>query len=343
MGTSVDESSVSQSSPPAAISSQPLRRAVQPSAARDRRYPWDNATLRLKAHALVVTAVMAGVLLGTLEARLGFLVWPLMVGLSVLLLAGCALVNHWIGGPVDRLVSRLERLARTGEPVSLRRLPVKRDDELGQIARAVHQLGESLVRQQSEASTLRKTLESRAAEATRRATRQLERLAMRDPLTDLGNRRCLDEHLDALVATARDESRGELLCVLLDIDNFKPLNDTLGHAAGDEVLAFLGSLIRGCARDGDLAIRLGGDEFVVLLPTDDLARATQFINMVRSLFRQQTHTMFPDGPVADLSIGVAGLKRDGCPDGEALLARADGHLYRAKRAGKGQTCGAEES
>ncbi|MFA9480135.1 GGDEF domain-containing protein [Phycisphaerales bacterium AB-hyl4] len=324
----------SSATPPASTPARPR------ASARSRpAFPWDNAPLRSKGYAIVMIAVVGGLLLGTIEARFGHRIWPMLLGLPLMMWLGCELTNHWLNQPILRLVGRLERLARSGELTALRKLPTNRDDELGRIARAVHQLGENGIRHQNEASSLRRTLETRAAEATRRATHQLERLAMRDPLTDLGNRRCLDESLPALIAHARQSNHDDLLCIMLDIDNFKPLNDTLGHAAGDEVLVFLGSLISGCTRDDDLAVRLGGDEFVILLPVADTGRARQFAENVRCLFRQQTRTMFPDGPETDLSIGVAGLKRDVCPDGETLLARADEYLYKAKGAGKGRMRG----
>lgn len=159
---------------------------------------------------------------------------------------------------------------------------------------------------------------------------------MRDPLTNLGNRRFLDEQLPALVDATR-ETGTELICVMMDMDNFKAVNDALGHAEGDRLLRLIGQLIAGSARQGDMSVRLGGDEFVVFMPGADHGRAQALADHVRMHFKQQTRVMHPQGPHADISAGVAALLADGLDDAEALMAQADHRLYRAKGAGKGVT------
>jgi len=104
---------------------------------------------------------------------------------------------------------------------------------------------------------------------------ELERvvsLASRDPLTGLFNRRRLEEELSShLAASRRYGTTGALL--VLDLDHFKPINDTFGHQAGDLVLRAVGEILRTATREADVPARLGGDEFVVLLPHADATGA----------------------------------------------------------------------
>ncbi|MCX5662037.1 MAG: diguanylate cyclase [Planctomycetota bacterium] len=219
------------------------------------------------------------------------------------------------------------------KPAGLARLPVDRQDDLGVIARAVQRLAAHSLRQHHEARHLRRTLDHRVAEATRVATRQLRQQALRDPLTDLGNRRFLDEQLDPLLSSHR-AAGADMACVLIDLDNFKAVNDTLGHGAGDDLLLFTGGLIRGSCRQEDHAVRLGGDEFVVLLPGCDITAAARFAQQILALFRQHARAALPPHCQASLSIGVASLDHDGPAGGAELLERADARLYAAKRSGK---------
>ena len=108
-------------------------------------------------------------------------------------------------------------------------------------------------------------------EALERKIGSLHNQATRDVLTGLLNRRALDEHLAK--AMERCAAKGLAVSVLMiDVDNFKPLNDTLGHAAGDELLRSIGQLLRSTLRDGDTPFRCGGDEFVIVLEGSDAKR-----------------------------------------------------------------------
>ncbi|MFW5683090.1 MAG: GGDEF domain-containing protein, partial [Phycisphaeraceae bacterium] len=112
-----------------------------------------------------------------------------------------------------------------------------------------------------------------------------------------------------------------------------------GHAAGDELLVLLGSLLQASTRDDDLACRLGGDEFAVFMPGVSDQRLHNFTQQLTRHFRQQVRAMHPGGPFADLSIGIATMKRDGLHTGQKLLDKADERLYQAKRSGKGRIAG----
>jgi diguanylate cyclase (GGDEF)-like protein len=296
---------------------------------------WNDVPLRNKVVLLVALAAVGGALVGMLEASLGRSGVVLSVGLTVLVSGLLVLAKQWIGAPFERLVKQLGRINREYDTAAIDALPVERRDEVGQIARAIHQLTHWSRRDYNEARHLRRTLDYRVAEATKRATRELRQMAMRDPLTDLGNRRFLDEHLEALVDTVR-ETREELACVLIDVDNFKTVNDTLGHGAGDELLVFLAGLIRASIRKEDYAVRLGGDEFVVLMPGCEGNRALEFAQRLVALFRQRESSGLPPDKDASLSIGVACLHGNRAASGGDLLAKADAALYKAKRAGKNQ-------
>lgn len=300
------------------------------------RRRWDDVPLRHKLMLLVAVGGVWGVAIGQAVEHFSLPAW---VGpLAAVAWAGVLvqLALRWIAEPVERFVVSVERSAKPDRPSSTAKLPRGRQDELGRIARAVHHIAVVAIRDHQEANRLRRTLDHRIEQATRRATAELSRMAMRDALTSLGNRRFLDEHLEELVNTCR-ASHTELVCVIIDLDNFKPVNDTLGHATGDELIAFAGSLIRSHVRDDDLAVRYGGDEFVVLMPGADTERATQMLDRIRSLFVEHTQRTLPDTVDPGLSAGIACLLADNMTDGEALIDHADHRLYEIKRNGKGRT------
>jgi diguanylate cyclase (GGDEF)-like protein len=234
----------------------------------------------------------------------------------------------------------MQRLVRPERPLSTRSLPQQRRDEVGQISRCVHNLAVSAIRDHHEANRLRRTLDSRIEQATRRATNELTQIAMRDPLTNLANRRFLDQHLEELTRSCA-ASNTDLVCVLLDMDDFKQVNDVLGHAAGDDLLCFAAMLIRASIRDDDVAVRLGGDEFVVLMPGCEIERAGQFADRVKKLFAEHVQLTLADDIDArpDFSIGVSSLLRDGAASGAELIEIADTNLYSAKAGRKGATIG----
>ncbi|MBI1336430.1 MAG: diguanylate cyclase [Phycisphaera sp.] len=299
---------------------------------------WTDAPLRTKVTLLIVLAAVGGSLVGMLEARLGHTVWPLAVGLLGLTLLLVSLGRSWVWRPMERLLEHLGRISAHHRPLALRSLPVHRKDEVGQLARALQDLSIWAARDHADATQLRRTLDHRIARATRSATVRLEMIAMRDPLTNLGNRRFLDEHLAELFNSCR-EAGDDLVCIAVDLDEFKAVNDTLGHAKGDEVLRMLATLIRGCIRHGDIAVRQGGDEFVVLLPGCTVERAGQLASQLIALFAQNARGLVDTSVKPGLSIGIASLHRDGVASGAELLAAADTALYTAKKTGKGRVVG----
>jgi diguanylate cyclase (GGDEF)-like protein len=152
---------------------------------------------------------------------------------------------------------------------------------------------------------------------TRELAQGLAVEASTDPLTGLDNRRDLAAKLDALAV-------GDAI-VLLDIDNFKALNDQFGHAAGDKVLSDLGAIIRDVVRPGDTTIRFGGEELLLALPQAGNGGA------VRVLRRLQARWI-PQQPGITFSAGIAVVSETLRP--AEILASADRALYRAKRDGR---------
>jgi len=295
--------------------------------------------LQHKVVLLVTLACVGGFGLGIYAERFDGVFWKLsgllVVGLGVLWWVS----GWWVSGPFDKLARQAERVSRTGLTSALRHLPVGRRDEIGRIAKALHTMGVAAARSHMEVRSLRSTLDQRVVTATRRATQELSRLVMRDALTDLGNRRFLEENFEPLFASAK-ASGTDLACVMMDLDHFKQVNDELGHEAGDHLLVFLAGLIRAIIRHDDLAVRLGGDEFLLIMPGTDSQRAARVATMIRKLFTRQAYTMFPNTRMLDLSYGIASLATDTCPDARALMRTADQRLYAYKRTSSGRLPGA---
>ena len=155
----------------------------------------------------------------------------------------------------------------------------------------------------------------------------LRNLAMIDPLTGLYNRRFAEQRLAAEVA--RSERRGHPLTVLaLDLNNFKEINDTFGHPAGDQVLQEFASRLNKVIRGSDLAVRLGGDEFLVVLPECTLEQLKLVLERLRSFELDWQGQKIP----VTFSAGWKDYEMGDRP--EEMLARADQALYSSKRASK---------
>ncbi len=164
-----------------------------------------------------------------------------------------------------------------------------------------------------------------------RRERQIERLAARDPLTAMYNRRALEARAPRLLSEASPARPGALL--LIDIDNFKLVNDLHGHAAGDRLLIALGEMIRAVLPGGALAARLGGDEFVILLGDASRERIVALGDVLRRRFHDNANQHFATPEPVTLSIGVSVF--DQPPAGlAALIEQGDVALYESKRGGR---------
>jgi diguanylate cyclase (GGDEF)-like protein len=204
----------------------------------------------------------------------------------------------------------------------------ERDDDEGFLAvfsRSEQEFGDEAVDELEQ-------LVQRAAPAIENAQRfrEARQLADLDALTGLHNRRYFHETLAREVARAHRYSRS-LALIVFDLDDFKAINDRIGHLAGDGVLADAAARVRDVVRSADIACRVGGDEFAVILPESAIADADQLYRRI-----QQSVSSQPLGAAGRLlfSAGVAELKPD--DDAVSFFQRADEALYRAKESGKGQ-------
>ena len=169
--------------------------------------------------------------------------------------------------------------------------------------------------------------------ATLEISRQMARLAQRDPLTGLLNRLPLENRMTEAIALAERHAR-PLAVLFADVDGFKNLNDSLGHAAGDQVLREIGTRLQHALRRSDTVCRYGGDEFVLVLA--ELEREEDAALVARKLLRAiaEPYRVGLVDVSLTVSIGISLYPQHG-GDAGALIARADAAMYRAKRAGAG--------
>src|SRR5881275_1146715 len=250
--------------------------------------------------------------------------------------------RHAITGPPDGRLARsitmsytypeLEREANPGEGVIHAGLAVPLPGDtstLGYLTvftrKRGHEYGDGDVRQLE-------TLALRAGPAIENARRfrEARQLADLDALTGLHNRRYFHETLAREVARAHRYSRN-LALVVLDLDDFKAINDRIGHLTGDAVIAESAERVRDVVRSADIACRVGGDEFAVILPESTLADADQLYRRLQAAVSAR-----PIGQAGRLSFsaGVAELKPEDDPT--TFFERADEALYAAKERGKAQ-------
>ena len=156
----------------------------------------------------------------------------------------------------------------------------------------------------------------------------LEQLAATDPLTGLANRRGCEKGIAREISRAKRERR-PLSCILIDIDRFKQVNDTLGHQAGDQVLRELSAMLRRSVRAYDIVARWGGEEFLVVLPGADLETARVLADRVRVGVQS-----LPMSNLGSVTISAGTAEFDAAYDFEATLRIADRRLYEAKGSGR---------
>jgi diguanylate cyclase (GGDEF)-like protein len=163
--------------------------------------------------------------------------------------------------------------------------------------------------------------------------RQLAELAYHDALTGLANRQLLHEHLKQALALAHRLKR-VIALVFIDLDHFKSVNDTLGHAAGDRLLKEVAARLGSCTREGDIVARYGGDEFVMVLPNLSADDAVE--PLVKRILKSIAQPIALDGGAVNLtcSVGIALYPRDGI-DIATLVMKADSAMYQVKRRGRG--------
>jgi len=225
------------------------------------------------------------------------------------------IAGHYIAGPVERLVQASKSVhdgnlsTRSGLPYS--------NDEIGQLARSFDDMAVSLDERIRDIS---------------RAESEKHRLAFYDPLTELPNRRLLHDRIELAMIRSKRQITGFALAYI-DIDNFKHINDSMGHSAGDELLKVIASRYLTTLRDDDFVCRLGGDEFAVIL--HDIQNENGVATVVEKLLEATSAPLMIEGRelLITASVGIAIFPKE-AEDVASLEKDADIALYHAKDEGK---------
>ena len=256
--------------------------------------------------------------------------------------ARVALVRHLQGPTLDGAETQVQIFERRLEDVvttiqefaALRfeaRAPVGPDgDIVDAVAAGVNFLGEEL---DASFSEIERRVTDRTAELSI-ATQELSRQALHDELTGLPNRALFWEHLSHRLELA-DRRKTGFAVLFLDVDDFKAVNDTLGHAAGDQLLTDVASRLRSSLRSGDTAARVGGDEFVVLVDRVATKEAALVVAERLNEALRAPYDIGPDRRIATTSIGVA-VGPSKLMTADDVVAAADAAMYDAKRRGGGR-------
>ncbi len=180
----------------------------------------------------------------------------------------------------------------------------------------------------------------KSKEAVDEKSRELEFLATRDPLTGCLNRRAFNESMSTLFDGALERKR-DLVCMMVDIDHFKRINDNYGHAMGDTVIKFVANTIKANIRPADLLARYGGEEFCLVLDGLNLEQARTMAERVRHAVMEGDPSAFASTIKVTASFGLAAI-RDTLADKEELINNADRALYRAKETGRNRVLSWDE-
>ncbi len=280
--------------------------------------------------------VRLGISLATADAQLAYArrsVIGLAVGITLLMVPlGYEVVRRLVG-PINRM-SDAARAFAAGDLQA--RVTVNRRDEIGEMTRTFNSMADQLADSHNQLVKLNAELEERVLRRTmamEEANVKLQRMAVRDSLTGLYNRRHFGELLDRLFAEAARYGT-DITCMMLDLDNFKRVNDSLGHHTGDRILQLAALVISTSIRDSDVAVRFGGDEFVVLLPRTAPGDARASAERMLTNFRTELMKEVPEANITSLSIGLASREHDQPAEAIDLVNLADEALYLAKAGGK---------
>ena len=250
------------------------------------------------------------------------------LGLQLILLVVVgSVLGRRVGRPVRQLQAAADQLAR-GEATGAAGLPVDEDNEIGSLARSFSELAR-LVEQR------RHELEGTVAERTREladANARLEQLTRTDSLTGLPNRRAFDADVADWLAT-RDPTSA-LALAMIDVDYFKPYNDTLGHEAGDQALREVGTVLAGQTRRDVRCYRYGGEEFAIVFTAIAVPHAERILRRILEDIAG-LGLAHPSSPLGVVTVSAGLAKGYGADIDLATLARtADRQLYAAKASGR---------
>ena len=254
------------------------------------------------------------------------------------LLAGGMLVSVvWAGVRPNHINREMERLRTLAGEVRKGREPIELLSEfeapLTPLAETCQELLRDIRQERSRIAELQDEIRQRIAsktESLERTIGTLRQQAAKDGLTGLFNRRMLDAYLPDAIERCK-ASAIPLSLLMIDIDYFKPLNDTLGHAAGDQMLKSVAQIIRSTIRESDLAFRNGGDEFVIVLEGCPAERTRVLADRLSSLGDALGRT-FRLNPSPTLSVGMTTLADLKAATASAILHQGDAALYEVKAA-----------
>jgi len=234
--------------------------------------------------------------------------------------------------PLTLLSRKSKGIRNKGDRLSL---PTERKDEIGDLARTLSKMSVDIDEWQTRADKLEKSVSQRVAAETDKMVRKLqhaEKMSWTDPLTQLGNRLLLEDKF-AEIFESHKQADQDLSVVMMDIDHLRKVNDNLGQKAGDELLKFVGELLRQHLRGQDLAIRYGGDEFLMILPAVSAQDARSIAERTVCMLAQHGKLLGTSFKPT-MSAGVASLRGNDPASAGELIGLADKALYEAKRAGQ---------
>lgn len=278
------------------------------------------------------------VVLERLEVGFKMIVVSALIKSAALVLLFFWVFRRLLGEPLERLIASVSSvdLASLGN----RRIDLKQKqvNELSQLEHAFNNMLGTLdaERKAHDASleALNRSLESQVIKRTEElaeANQRLEQLVRTDALTGVANRRYFVEQAEVEIERARRGSL-PLSLLMIDLDHFKNINDTWGHAAGDVVLQNFAEIAAGSLRVGDLFARLGGEEFSILLPNTGAEGAQDVAQRIVEAARAQAVSREGKQISYTVSIGAAALRENENLD--VMMSRADAAMYRAKQAGR---------
>jgi diguanylate cyclase (GGDEF)-like protein len=237
----------------------------------------------------------------------------MVLGFSILAIILSAIVSRAMTGPLNMMVRAAKRFSDDHVTIDL---PLERNDELGLLARSFNDMQTQIK------AHLSQLYESQ---------RDVDHLAHHDALTGLANRLMLYDRLEHAIAVSQRTGR-RIALIFMDLERFKDINDTRGHAVGDKVLKAVSNRLKKMVREVDTVARLGGDEFVILFDSiDDPRQIAPIAQKIIDGFRLPLEI---DGQEYRLgvSIGISVYPQDG-DNATELLDKADLAMYRAKKAG----------
>jgi len=260
-------------------------------------------------------------------------------GLLLLLLIGIGLIavsfllalrlQRYVSGPILDL-ARLTTQVSVRNDFSLR-APVRGEDEISRLARGFNHMLDVIGEREQARDRAEGALRD-SKEHLEQAVQELHHLANYDGLTELPNRSlCMDRIANALMRASREHDR--VAVIFLDLDHFKEINDSLGHAIGDDLLKLAANRLQECLRRGDTLARIGGDEFVLVL--EELHDDLNVITVLNKIIASFSEAFTISGYVVSttVSMGVAVYPSDG-RDIQTLMRNADTAMYKAKELGR---------